>query len=265
MPKAIKVEWYKDDKDLNEIYQRTQIQFAFMTAPKNGNKQCHPFVLCRDFLHDAVKCSWLKTGCVIYGFSFDFDKNPPIDLKQMRMLVTKKTIEDSEETDFHDKMKISLSLLNHYENMAGWTKSKLYRIKDDNVKAWLFIGSNMWLKSPFLVSMYSFLIRLGDKYNVIKGFKDNKDLNERLKKISELKNEGGDNDIHYIKTSWNKLDKVIQHRNKLFFEKEKPDPVFKTSSINRFHDKAGILSLCRYETPDPILNTKARKLLGGDK
>lgn len=261
MSKAIKVKWFNKSSNLNEIYQRTQIQFAFMSAPKEGSAQCHPFVLCRDFLHDAGRCAWLKTNCNIYGFKFRYNKNPKLDLKRTRMLVTKKTLKkDDEIANFHKRMITALNLLNHYEKMAGWTKTKLYRVKDDVQKAWLFNGTGMWMKSPFLISMYSFLIRLGDKFDTLTGFKNNSDLKKRFKTVSRLENKGRDNDIGYIAYSWDKMDKIIKNYNELFFAGGRPDVVFSTKETGIFHDYSGILSLCRNQTPSDALNKLTKEL-----
>lgn len=263
--KEVEVDWFTKTLPLNQIYQPTQMQFSFLSSPKDGNKQCHPFVLCRDYLHDAVRCSYNKNSCDIYGFTFAYDKNPPLDLNYTRMLVTMKDMPTDGVETFGNKMKLALKILHNYEDLAGWRKSRLYKVKSNNSKVWLFVSTNMWMKSPSLVSMYSFLIRLGDKYTELKDFTDNEDLKSKLSKLAGKPNDNTihpDNDISYLKNTWNKLDKVIECRDELLFGKGKPDILYKDNlGINPFHNNTGILSLCRAGTPSPERNALATKLL----
>jgi len=260
-----KVEWFSKEGGLSEIYQSTQIQFAFLTAPKDGSKQCHPFVLCRDFLHDAVRCMIQKNSCGIYGFSYTYGKNPPIDMKRMRMLVTKKGMPEKDAETFKERMKHGLKLINHYEGIAGWTKSKLVRIKDDKrPNVWLFDGPIGWMKSPFLVSMYTFLIRLGDKYETIADFKTTEELTSKLDSVGKLPSKNGDNDITYIKQCFNKMHLIMKNVDKLFLAdgSAKVDPIFSDAkvSLNSFHNNCGIWNLCRSNSPNKELNKEIADL-----
>ena len=88
MPKT-KVEWWKANGGLAEIYQSTHLQFAFLSAPKDGSKQCCAWSKCRDFLHDALRTKITGVKSSIYGFVYDVKTHPPIDLRRTRMLVKK--------------------------------------------------------------------------------------------------------------------------------------------------------------------------------
>ncbi len=261
----IEIEWFKDESgSLNEIYQQTQMQFAFISSPKNGNKQCHTFVLCRDYLHDVLKCSWLKKTCTIYGFTFDYYKNPLVDLERTRMLVTMKNLSDKDVEIFNKKMLTALSLLNHYEKMARWSRSRLYKVSSHEKNVWMFVGTAMWMRSPFLISLYSLLIRLGDKYEYLDGFKGNEDLKERLKNIGADTSNDMDNDSNYLHHLWDKIDKVIEYRKTLFFTHGKLDKRFDSpavQTISIFHNCSGILSLCKSNTQDHELDTTFRNTI----
>jgi hypothetical protein len=257
----LKVEWYKGTSNLSEIYQSTKIKFAFLSTPKEGNKQCHPFVLCRDFLHDAVRCMIQKNKCQIYGFCYEYGKNPPIDTKYMRMLVTRQELEET----FSEKMKQSLKIINHYESIAGWKKSKLIRV-DDKTKpnTWLFLGPKEWLKSPFLVSMYTFLIRLGDKHGAISNFKTTEELIKCFSTIGKSQEAYGDNDVVYIRECFNKMHHIVKEANSLFLKdgSVKEDPIYSDTkvSLNSFHNNCGIYNLCRGQAPVKDLNEKIKLL-----
>jgi hypothetical protein len=266
----IEVEWFTGGSSLSEIYQSTKMQFAFLSPSKDGKaKQCHPFALCRDFLHDAVRSHITKKPCNIYGFHYG-DTNPPIDMKHMRVLVKRQVLNTPEGVDrFEKSMKMGLKLLQHYESIAGWTKSKLVRVQDkDKPNVWLFMGPVGWMKSPYLVSMYTFIIRLGDKHEQIGKFKTTDELVQKLADISTAKAiEQNDNDSRYLKTCANKLHVVMENIDKLFLpgkgkDKAKIDPIYNDSghSIGTFHNNCGIVSLCNCATPNQKLNKTFKEM-----
>lgn len=256
----LKVEAFPDAQ-LCEIYQIVGLRFAFVQKTAAGFKQCHPFAKCRDFLHDAVRCTITNTNMSLYSFKFG-PSNPQVDLKLMRMLVIGDTT--TKAADWDDMMEHSLKLLHHYEAMVGKSKSTLVKIADPLVKSprWLFIGPAFWMKTPYLVSMYTFLIRLGHKR--IK-FEDNDSLVKQLDAISKSPSVTNDNDLKYLKSCWNKLDFVIKNRKTLFGTKFDPFYSKPGISIGRFHDASGIVSLCKGMTANTELNTKFIQLCKDNK
>lgn len=264
MSKFTKVGWFSKSSKLNEIYQSTGMMFAFVSSPLNGLHQCHEWVKCRDFLPDAARSQITNKKCVIYGFSFDPTKNPIVDLNKMRMLVTKCPLKDVDISKFKQKIRSSLKLLNHFESIAGVIKSKVTKVEpagqDTYQSIFLFTGSVMWMRSPFLISMYTFLIRLGDKEFQ---FTNNAELKTELKKLSDRHSSGKlyDNDASYLSNSWNKLDLIIKNRSKLFPTKNRVhDFYWKDYTISQFHAYTGLDSLAKAITPDEKLNTMIRTL-----
>lgn len=265
--KLIEVKWFSSGKSLSEIYQQTGMIFSFVSSPKDGYRMCHDWVKCRDFLHDAVRAQALGDSCSIYGFIFDAGINPPIDLKKMRMLVSKHDLKKGDQTAilaFKDKMKSSLELLHHYEKYAGVSLSRLKEVnpeKSGKAAVYLFISPVMWMTSPFLVSMYSFLIRLGDKQ--IK-FSDEKDLINKFRELYEANRKApkSDNDCTYLGNTGDIMHTIISKRNTLFLKENGLHNIyFKKISINNFHNSSGIKSLSQGITPDKELN-KTIYLLG---
>lgn len=264
MSKLVEVKWFAKPKNLCEIYQQTGMLFAFVSSPSNNLLQCHEWVKCRDFLADAVRTQITQKACAIYGFKFNVTENPPVDLNKMRMLVTKADLKKEDIPKFRQKMKNGLKLINHYETMAGVGKTKLREVDTTNQSKYkaifLFIGSIMWLKSPFLVSMYSFLIRLGDKKL---SFTTSPELKTAFKKLADLAKSGdtSDNDANYLIHGWDKLDLIIKNRLKLFPTKNKVHDVYWSSySISTFHNSMGIVSLTKGLTPDKGLNNRIHAL-----
>jgi hypothetical protein len=262
MSKKDKIQWWSDKASLNEIYQTTGIEFAFLSAPKDGNKQCHPWVKCRDFLHDALRSTVNEDSCGIFGFKYNYAKNPHLDLSRTRMLVRKNFVPKGKETvvSFHQKMLSAKRILNHYEKLVGTTLTRLTRTTDDKGgTVWVFTGPSFWQRAPYLVSMYTFIIRLGDKD--IK-FKDSAGLLESFKKLKTR--EGTDNDQKYLCDNFDKMHLVISNWNELFYEDKKiKESLFdKEIPLGRYHNNAGINSLCRFASPVPELNVRMKKICG---
>lgn len=244
----LKIEWFKNPYTLNEISQQTGMIFAFLSAPRDGSKQIHPWAKCRDFLHDAVKCALTKTTCLIYGFKYDGGNDAKLDLRRMRIMVSKLGLKDDEgEPNFNRKMKASRKLLNHYEQMAGVGFTKVKKVYDGRRPVWIFNGPSFWLKAPALVSMYTFLIRLGDKELE---FTDNESLLKAYKNLLATYKKA-DNDVTYLKTMRGKLHKVIQNNKELFFMESAVDPLYldDTITISNFHNNGGIWSFCNLNLP----------------
>lgn len=256
---VFKAEWFKQQGNLSEIYQQTGMLFAFISSPKDGSKVCHPWVKCRDFLHDAVRSQIVGKSCYIYGFRFDPKVNPKIDLKRMRMLVTKSSNNAAEMVAFKAKMASALVLINHFERQAKTSLSIVQEIDhtgSGKQAIFMFTGPSMWIKSPFLVSMYTLLIRLGDKE--LK-FKSAKDLQTKLESLH--KQFSSDNDAKYLTEIWDKLHPIIKNRKELFKTKDGfHDVFFEDTNIDYFHNYSGIVSLAKFNSRNKELNDSLKKL-----
>jgi hypothetical protein len=264
MTKKKKVVWFPTPKNLCEIYQKTGIHFAFVTAPKSGNKVCHEWVKCRDFMPDAVRTQITGKPSSIFGFTFNKGKNPPIDIAKTRVLVSKEQLtDDAKRLEFTEMMKAGLKLVNYYEAVAGVSKSKMYEVDIEGqkryTKIFMFVGPKMWMLSPFLVSMYTFLIRLGHKK--LK-FKDGKELLAALKDLQANPGKMSDNDTNYLRSSWDKMEQIIKNRAELFpKEKGVHDIYWKDLNISSFHNNTGLLALATGNTPDQELNKRMKEVM----
>lgn len=252
--KEIKIKRWPENEHLNEIYQPTKMIFAFVSSKKDGYRQCHEFVKCRDFLHDAVRASLQKKSCEIYGFKYDPEKNPPVDTAKTRMLVSKYNVlhhadkaSDKLLNELKEFMTRGRDILNYYEKLAGLKRRTILHkasVGDENEDGslWLFEGPGMWMRSSYLVSMFSFLIRLGAKNVSVEN------IDNDFKKLMNEK-DNYDNDVNYLKFCANKLVTVMKGRKELFWNK----PILKNYpndvSISSFHNFGGIVSLCREKLP----------------
>jgi hypothetical protein len=150
--------FYTKGKNLAEIYS-SGLQYAFV-AP-NGD-QCHQFVYCKDFLQDCLGAIVNKTVASIYGFSYNPETNPPVDLEHTRIALTFSCSKE----EFAGKMTKALSLVNEVEKAFGLSKSKgkwVGEYKSNPV--WLIVGDKQWMLAPPLLSLYTILLRLGSTYS----------------------------------------------------------------------------------------------------
>jgi len=239
---------FKDTSDdLAEIYQTTNIEFALVN---DGGEQVHTFVQCRDFLQD---CYWGYSSCKnvsIYGFNWNFTKDPNPSKTKISVMVRDLTRE-SWENDI--KMEAALDLIHAFERVffnmkSNYNPSRVKRIKapkDGESDYYIFEGSMIWLHTPFFMSLYTLLIRLGE-YELPR-------LTWRALK-KELLNLSPDdtNDAKYMKVVMPDISKIIRYRNFLFGPSY-PGWTAKIS-IDRFHEHSGILSLCNGDTFDAFVN-----------
>ena len=228
---------------------------------KNSWIEDHMKVIRRDFLHDALRTRITGVRSSIYGFIYDVKTHPPIDLKRTRMLVKKSGVKKEEYATILANMKRAKKIINHFEDLAGVSKTKLEEIADvKGIPVYLFTGPPFWQKSPQLISLFTFLIRLGVK-NIT--FKDEESMKKALEEVS-VKPADRDNDTAYLKTCYDKLHIVIKNWKVLFSNKDK-DIIFpKTLGIGTFHNQAGIVSLCRFISPTKPMNDKLKSLLAAE-
>jgi hypothetical protein len=241
--KEIKVKLWKKSNFLSEIGQVTGIHYAFLSSEEDGYKQCHPWVKCRDFLHDVLRGNISGKNENIYGFSYVSGTNPPLDTKNMRMMVkrnvasiTEKTLKETEKI-----MDSSVSILRCVEEYSGiHPHTEVHKVAE-NKEFFIFEGSPEWVSSTFMVSLYTFLIRLGAKKI---SFKNKKELHAALKDLYKKK-ASSDHDITYLRTVHPFMDKIIEKRKDLAYIRKGNKPIFEESGINVFHNYTGIVSLSK--------------------
>ena len=237
--KKINVSIWKKKQNLCEIYQVLGIQYAFLSA---DNEQCHAWIKCRDFLHDALRCHITGEKDGIYGFSYNPSVDPPLDLEKMRMMVRREAAQGESESSENTKEIIdsALSILHCIEDYSGIKPlSAIYSTSGDK-DTYVFEGASDWMESTFMISLYTFLIRLGAKK--IK-FKDKKELDSKLKKLCAGKAVSKDHDIRYLKTVLPFIYKIVENRKDIKYVGKNGKRLFEGQTINLFHNYTGIVAL----------------------
>jgi len=233
----------KQHLHLSESYQTIGMQYAFLSSESDGSRQCHPWVKCRDFLNDALRGYLTGKEEHIYGFSYSLKDNPPIDLEEMRMLVKYKPTKNVKKGHkaLEDILNCSLSILRGIEEHCGISSLSELRCTQDR-EIYLFEGSADWMGSTFMISMYTFLIRLGGR-NIV--FESKEGFDSELEKLSKKTKGMGDNDIYYLQDVKEYIFKIIENRENLKYIKEKGKHSFGNVRIGTFHNYSGIVSLCK--------------------
>lgn len=265
--KGTKFEWFKQKQNLSEIYQSVEIKFALAGEDGDIVKQSHPWVKCRDFLHDALRSQITGTESYIYGFKFNpkIPSFPKISLNKTLLMVSQQTIDDVKV--FRENLSRALPFIHYYENLAGVANSTLKKIpltfckdKQDFKHVWLFEGSLFWIAAPYMISMLTLLLRLGGKLPKVTAVDDPEKIYKTIvdkyeteweKLVKEAKSFVKDNDIVYLQTCYNKLSNVVKLKDKLL-SVHGTDELSKmydsTIDIGSFHNLSGIFNACKGTT-----------------
>jgi len=253
---ARRVKWFGKKQQVSEIYQQFGMVFSFVNTIDDGLVQCHQWIKCRDFLHDALRTALTGKQSSIYGFVFTKGKNPDINLDRTMMLISEPNITDARA--FRKILTRSLRLVHHYENMIGESLSRITKVSPDTENgykhAWLIEGSKFWISAPHLISLYTLLLRLGGEdikvsvkeENLLKSFDD----------IIKNKKDQLTNDTKYLKTVGKYIGPVLKLNSEIVKYNDAGFSLtyFDEIPINSFHNSSGIFSLCGMRTWSKDLN-----------
>ena len=242
-----------EEMELNEISQETELRFAFAVAEGTELHQQHPFVLCRDYLGDAVYAR--RTGHDFCAFGFETD-NVRLE-KDSTLLLCEYTGRRAGIIDMIAKM-------NDLESDAGLALTRRHIIGGEG-DTFLIKADKAWSATPQAISLFTFLLRVGaGLQHPLRAYVSIDDLVSSLA-IFET-NDGG------YATQFNEVDKkfvrkfVINHKTlmdpALVVESEYSDPDY-------FHDSGGIATLAdclageeiSYEYVNNVIDA-ARKVFG---
>ena len=252
--------------------------FAFCSATR---RQASKFHYCRENLVCEIA---------------DFFRSSPyrqkqknrIDVRKMRLLVLapwynhhchayynkkyeKALKEEREKTE--RSMQIGLKLVNHFEKMAKWPLTQLYRATyrylPEYSFMYLFIGSSRWMRSPHMVSLFVLLVRLG-RIRDFEKFRSHQKLTEICKDLSEEFCDYGYNgdedyddevveDISHLRLIYDKIEIVMKHFNYLFGVRTSKHSFTKAVSKKLMFGE-GIGRLCGKSSADRIVAQKFKAL-----
>jgi hypothetical protein len=239
-----KVEWLKSTSPLSEIYQDVAMKFSLANEIDGRIKQCHPWVKCRDFIHDVIRGSLTKSTVSIYGLKYVPSKHPEVSVEKSMMLITMDGIEP---IGFRKKLNSAMMMINRYENLVGQNLSKLSKVAGSNTykHVWLFSGPKMWIAQPHMISLLTLLFRLPIEFGKEKySNRSNEEIFNSIVKNNEgLKDT---NNLKYIKAIKSRVENVVKHINMFPVDEKGMSTAYKDANINlgSFHNRLGIVSVC---------------------
>jgi len=124
------------------------------------DKQCHPFVYCKEFVLDAVWSTVTSRVSTIFGFVYHPEFDPRVALSECRLM-----LRNREDPKFIERLPNMVKFLNALEHKMGFTLSKIEKVENSDSEIWLLRSSNKWFLAPPLTSMLTLLIRIGMIYD----------------------------------------------------------------------------------------------------
>ena len=255
-----KIDWMPAGDSLSEIYQEVATKFAFAFMSEDGViTQSHSWVQCRDFLHDAVAGELYGYDVKIWGFNFNREINPKrnrVCTDKTMLMISRKGIKIPD--SFENKLGRALLYINHYEDILGLPNSKITKLPkntvDDGYKhVWLLEGPKFWISAPYLISLLTLLLRIGEKLPESKVINDPSTVFEQIAFDKKYPEYTSDNDINYLRKCYNKIDTVVRISGKIEEMVGMENGFIKLYNWQNgkfatgpamFHDKSGILSIC---------------------
>jgi len=231
-----KIVWYPASKNtaIRQMYYRG-VEYALVSRK---NEQCHPFIFCKDFLHDVIYSCLNKEPINIYDFSFN-EKNPIPELNKIKLLFT-----NSKDKFLKDKIPNIIDFINQIESYLKIKKTVVFSCPNpplgyEKSGVFLFEGSKRWLKSPPMLSLYSLMLRIGINHQCGKSFLETIE-NIKSEKIKPFQKQ----DLHYLKNSEIAFSKILSFGDrKIFFRNITQN--YPSMDIKDVHNKLGIIHFSR--------------------
>lgn len=235
MSESKATKWFPDER-LSQIYNKG-LEYAFFNA---DNEQCHTFAYCKDFLQDAVWATLNKKKASIHLFSYEFGKNPPLDMETMRMGVRNKG-----DKEFADKCEKSLKFMHAMEADMGFQPSEMYSVGkyeggDDEV--FVYASDVRWMYSPVLISLYSLALRVGMTY----------EEGSWREHFESAKSYLGSNDKSYTASAKKALDKIVGKDVGEVFAATLEENYPENCDMTGMHHYSGIVSFANGKMSDAV-------------
>jgi hypothetical protein len=221
------------------------VEYALVSA---DNRQIHQFVYCKDFLQDTIHAYLNATNLDLYAFRYDGAKSIPVNLDSTKLLIA-----SYRDPRFKQKIDLILEFLNQFEDRLKMRKTVAYSCKAPmptykRSGVFMLEGSKRWMKAPPLISLYTFLIRLGCSHTV------GDPLEKTLDGLTD------ESIIPYQKTSWNNkypdqeylkeariaIDWVLKYGDRrMFYADIKRNYPRSIKSFDDMHNHCGLVGLAK--------------------
>lgn len=231
-----RIAWHKGSAmRILQIYNKG-LEFALVS---DKFEQCHPFVWCKDFLHDVIYAHLHDKNFEIYRFKYNSFTDPKVCLKETRLLVA-----NQKDSKIEKKILNVIDFINQIEELMDFPKTKVRRCIDPPPEykygVFLFQGSKRWQIAPPMLSLYSLLIRIGFSHQIGTSYNTTISLliNNHLKPYQAK-------DSKWIEEVEPALHKIIRIGDKAIFYRDIKLNYPKEFLIDRIHNSLGIMSFAR--------------------
>jgi hypothetical protein len=237
------VHWTNKKPTLIQIYTRgLEMCFVGPDGADGTASQACDFVLCKDFLQDAVQGHLLNESRSIYGFTYNPKEHAPLNMERVRIAVG-----NAAEKDLGGKIPAVLDFLHQYERRLHLLRTRVWRCATspdkykDSGGCYLFEGSGRWLLSPPMLSLYTLLLRSGFSHPIGQTFDStvNKLVSGEIKPYSS--GVSGNNDSHYMKAALVGMKKLETHGYRKVFHRNVKDNYPSTVGVGTMHNSCGIV------------------------
>jgi len=158
----------------------------------------------------------------------------------------------------HLAMFRGLRLIHHFEKLASWPRTKLYEVEAEEAEEediiYLFSGDKRWQRTPYTISLYTLLIRLG-RWKEFENVKSHIDFTRACEKIYKLHGkvpfekiyslENKEYDIEYLDSNFRKRVGLLMKNFEKIFQKVPAKTYFTKFDCEEFEfDGEGITDFC---------------------
>lgn len=230
------IKWFSRKKGgLNQIYSKG-IEFALVSKNK---EQCHPFIICKDWLQDAIWANlWGKTAA-IYGFEHNPSLDPKVDFDNTNIVILNK-----QDTKLGEKIPLILDFLNQFNDKLGMSKTEAFVVNNveeiSYPEAYLLVGDKNWEIAPPMISLYSLLIRAGACHVLGQTWIQTLEsiINGSVKAYQS-------HDQSYLSQSIIKIKRIMEIGYEIIFYKDIKQNYPEDINMSALHNSSGIVSLAR--------------------
>lgn len=154
--KKVKLDTVKNSPSYTQNGQTSDIRFSMLNRTEDGFKELHYRVMCREYLGDCVVFAHRNMDVpTIYGFS--------LKGKRAALNETIFSLHFDANTGSRQRVIDNLSMIHKVESSMDLKKTVLYDVEGVGIlenSALVVVGSEVWMSSPFLLSMYTWMFRL---------------------------------------------------------------------------------------------------------
>jgi hypothetical protein len=158
--KKVNIKWLTDGEPatIHQVYKQG-LEYSVASC---DNRQCFPFVWCKDFIQDAIMAMLHQKRIEVYNFVYDPAMNPTLCLSKTRILLAN----EKAGVGFASRIGCCIDFIHQIESLLHFRPTKCHLCDSPPARygrcgVWLLEGSRRWIMSPPLISLYTLLIRMG--------------------------------------------------------------------------------------------------------